>query len=349
MAEKSSFMENEILEQSTIIEDLISRYVKNYCVMVDFPSKVKQIKFIASGSSYNAACLAKKFFRDIVGTDACCDYSSEFLSSPNQKVDPDALYFFISQSGETADTVEVMDIVKKARAKTYAIVNNECSYMYENADYSMFAAAGKEESIAATKSFTACVFCAWLCALKAAQNISKDISKYMMNLQYIPRDMDETLFLEKKIDKAASFLSKYKSFPVVGYDYYYELAKEGSLKIKETSYIDSNPYALGEFIHGHVALLNHQSALIEVYSEDMGQYEKKCLKKIEDNYNPKVVAITDTKDMVKADYTIVFTKTDCQITRVLCVALVLQLLALKIAYKLKRDVDNPQGLSKVVR
>lgn len=344
----NSKMEKEIFEQSAIIGELLDKNIKNYCVLVDFPSKVSRIKFIASGSSFNCANLGEKFFRDIADIDATCEFASEFLASKDQKIDPDTLYFFISQSGETVDTVEVMDRAKKCGAKTFAVVNNPSSYMYENADFSLCAQAGKEESIAATKSFTACVLCVWLCALKAAQNKSKDISKYLENTQNIAKDMDETLLLFDKMDKPASFLSKYKSFPIVGYDYYFALAKEGALKIKETSYTDSNAYALGEFIHGHVALLNSQSTCIEIFSKDMSAFEIKNLRKIEDGYNPKVIAITDFQGKVNAEYVLPFKETECVITRVLCVALILQLLALKIAYKLKCDVDNPKGLSKVV-
>ncbi|GBF23123.1 glucosamine--fructose-6-phosphate aminotransferase [Candidatus Gastranaerophilus sp. (ex Termes propinquus)] len=353
-----SLMEKEIFEQGDIIEKLVAKHIKNYCVMIKFPSKVSKVRFIASGSSYNCALLGAKFFRDISSLDATCEFSSEFLSIKNPKIDPSVLYFFISQSGETADTLKAMEIVKAAGAKTYAVVNDPNSKMYKDADFALCADAGKEESIAATKSFTASIFCTWLCALKAAQNSSKNISKHLACVNKIAKNIDETAFMLTNkahpeygaLKRAADFLSKHKSFALVGYDYYFELAKEGALKIKETSYINTNAYPLGEFVHGHVALLNSQGVIVEIFSKDLGDNEIKNLKRIQDDYEPKVVAIVDSSVQgIRAEHFLTFPKTDCTITRVLCIAVLLQLLALQMAYKLKRNVDNPKGLSKVVK
>jgi glucosamine--fructose-6-phosphate aminotransferase (isomerizing) len=347
-----SLMEKEIFEQGEIIANLARKHIVNYCVMVNFPSKIERVKFIASGSSYNCACLAARFFKDMADIEAECEFSSEFLSRAQRmpfKANENTLYFFISQSGETTDTVEVLDIVKATGGKTFALVNNSNSTLYNGADFALDAGAGEEKSIAATKSFTACVFCTWLCALKAMQNKSKDISGLLKNLEGISEGIEQTFALSPQIEKAAAFMSSSKSLPIVGYGYYLELAKEAALKIKETSFIDANAYPLGEFVHGHVALLNQKSALLEIYTDGANAFELKNLKRIADDYNPKIIAITDFGGKIAAEHTIIFKKQNCAITKTLCIAIILQLLALKTAYKLKRDVDNPHGLSKVVK
>ena len=118
-----SLMEQEIFEQPSILGDIIKKYVNGEDVLIDFPKKYKKINLIASGSSYNCARMAKKFFRDISGLDAACDFSSEFLANSSNKIDKNALYFFISQSGETSDTIAVMKKVQEEGAKTFVLVN----------------------------------------------------------------------------------------------------------------------------------------------------------------------------------------------------------------------------------
>lgn len=345
---KKSLMEEEISQQSGVLKELISKYVVNYCVMVNFPAKFKRVKFIASGSSYHCACIGQRFFEDIAGVETACEFSSEFLINKNRIIDPETLYFFISQSGETADTLAIMEIVQEKKATCFALTNNIDSTLSKKADYTLSIEAGVESSIAATKSFSASVFCVWLCALKLAQSKSKNISKYLENLEKLPAILDELLLNQEKVNKAAKFLSKFKSLPIVGYNYYFAAAKEGALKIKETSYIDANAYALGEFLHGHVAVLNQKMPLLEIFTDDLGAIETRNLNKIHEQYKPKTIVITDSVGYKDCEVAINFPKFENDLIKCLCVIILLQLLALKTALCLKRDVDNPFGLSKVV-
>lgn len=342
-------METEIAQQGVVISNLIKKHILNYCVLVNFPSKFEKIKFIASGSSNNCAHIGAKFFKDIVGVDAICEYSSEFLADRDQEIDTDTLYFFISQSGETADTLEVMKIIQSKKGICFALTNDKTSKMALAADYQLDIEAGVEGSIAATKSFSASIFCVWLCALKMAQARSKNVYEYIKNVEKLPSVIDATILkTANSIDKAAEFLSGYQSFPIVGYHYYYTIAKEGALKVKETSYIDCNAYPLGEFIHGHVALLNQDMALLEIFTDDLGEYERKNLDKIKNIYKPKTVVITDFESNVECECAITFEKHNDILFKCFSIVVILQLLALKTAQKLGRDVDKPNGLSKVV-
>ncbi len=347
---KKSFMEQEIEQQGTIFKELISKYIVNYVVKVDFPSIFKRVKFVASGSSSHCAYIGARFFKKIAGIDADCEFASEFLLNKTE-VDPDTLYYFISQSGETSDVLSALEFVKSKKGTTFALTNKMDSTISKKADFKMEVCAGLEKSIAATKSFTASVFCVWLCAVKLAQSKSKNILKYVEDVHLLPEITDKLVAdaaLGKKIDSVAKTLSKFKNVPVVGYGYYYELAKEGALKTKETSYVDANAYALGEFLHGHVAILNQKCPLVLLYDEDMKDVQTRNIAKIIDKYSPKIIAVTDSKD-AKADFVLNFPKLENDLMKVMAAVVILQLIALKTATCLKRDVDNPTGLDKVVK
>ena len=343
-----TLMEQEINEVGQVLGNLISKYIVNYCITVNFPSKFSRIKFIASGSSHNCAGIAEKFFRDIAECDGSCEFSSEFLSNRNPRIDKDTLYFFISQSGETFDTSTALETVKKAGGMTFALTNTEECKMNSLADTYLNVEAGKEASIAATKSFTACVFGAWLCALKLAQSKSIDISSHIEGIEKLPSAIEDIIANPKQFEVVANFLAKHKSLPIVGYDYYYAAAKECALKTKETTFIDANAYALGEFMHGHMALLTQKNAIIEIFTDDINPFEKKSLDKIKQKYNPKTIVITDYKGYMENDYEIIFPKFKTMIFKVLALITIFQMLALKTAIKLKRNVDTPEGLDKVV-
>ena len=341
-------MEQEILEQPAVIAALIDKYVKNYVLVLDIPLNVDNIKIIASGSSYNCALLGKRFFELISGVKTDVEFSGEFLCEKSRIIDKNTLYFFISQSGETYDTTSAAKIIKESGCKTFAIVNNENSTLWELCDYKININAGVENSIAATKSFSASLCVLYLCAIKIAQNKLKDVTGYMKNIKETQENIQNIINKTKNIDKAADFLAKYAAFPVVGQGVNYALARECALKIKETSYIDVNAYSMGEFVHGHVAVLNKIDTLIEIITSDFCEFELKTLTKIKKDYNPKNIVITDCDEYFEEKISILMPHCEDMLVRVLGVLIVSQLLALKIALKLKRDVDKPQGLNKVV-
>ena len=344
---KQTKMEMEILEQSSIIGSLISKYVENYAVTLDMPLIVRQVKIIASGSSYNCGLVAKTFFEKIAQTDTEVIFSGEFICS-EKTPDKAVLYFFISQSGETYDTTLAARKVKEAGARAYAIVNNENSTLWELCDYKININAKVENSIAATKSFSASICALYLCALKIAQNKLLDTAQYLKNIDEVQKNIESVLDLTLNIDKAAEFLSKYKAFSVIGQGANYALARECALKIKETSYIDANSCSMGEFLHGHIAILNKIDTVVEIITSNFCNFEIKTLDKINDDYGPKSVVITDCQEKFCSKIAVVFPYSEDLLTRILSVVFVVQMLSLKIALILNRNVDKPHGLSKVV-
>ncbi len=352
-------MMDEIKEQPLVFEYLINKYIKNGKIKAEFPLNFDEVKFVASGSSYNCARLGQKFFENIAKLKTSFEYSSEFNSNPDRLINKDVLYFFISQSGETYDTKCALNLVNKKGGHSFALVNNNNSYIFNNSEFKMDIESGVEKSIAATKSFTGGVLCLWLLALNAAQNKGIDVENHIKGVENIKTDTLDVINNTENIDKAACVLSKLKSFPLIGYSYNYVIAKEGALKIKETSYIDVNAYPTGEFLHGHTAILNENSVIVEIFHNSAGEFEQKTLDKIKKDYNPKIIAVSDieagTENSSYGKFStgeefleVKFKKFDNEIITMLSSVIILQILALKIALKLNRNVDKPLGLNKVV-
>ena len=344
----SYLMESEIKSQGFFIENLINRYIINYCVLMDIPLEVKRVVIIASGSSYNAGLFGKYFFENISNTKASVEYSSEIIGSTFNDFSSDTLYIFISQSGNSADTVEAMQKAKRSGAKVLCITNNLGSKMYEKADYNFYLDVGIENAIASTKTFTASVVMLWLIALKIAQNKHIDIGEETKNIYSIRQSIESVFTQTDNLEMASKFLSKQNDFSIAGYGPNYPLAMEASLKIKETSYINTSAYPMGEFIHGHFALLNKSKVLMTFITQDSTKRELELLNKILKTYKTKTIIISDSYEDYNCDILIKFPKGQSKIANLINMIIVIQMLALKVAKKLGRNVDKPKGLCKVV-
>jgi len=347
---KKSCMEMEILAQAKITGDILNAYITNDGdINLDVPSDITRIIIVASGSSYHCARYAAELFGAISKIEAHAVYSSEFLLEETIAVQSEVLYVFITQSGETTDTTRALEKAKEAGVKTFCITNKENSTIWNESDYKMACLAGEEKSIAATKSFSSQLLCATIMALKFAQNKGVDVYDYILDLRTIPDFIRESFKLQPKIKELARFISKYRNIVITADGQSYALAKEASLKIKETSYIHTNSSILGEFMHGHVAILNNKSSiLIYILNDNLSYTAIKNLNKIKENYNPPICVIGNRTNQVKSTYNI---NIDCEkpIVKTFCIAVIIQLLALEIALKLHRNVDKPHGLNKVVK
>ncbi len=347
---KKSCMEQEIFAQSVITRDIIDAYItKDGVVNLEVPDEIVRIILVASGSSYHCARYAAELFGSISKIEARAVYSSEFLLEETIAVQEGILYIFITQSGETTDTNRALEKAKEFGLKTFCITNKENSTIWNAADYKMACLAGEEKSIAATKSFSSQLLCATILALKFAQNKGIDIYDYILDLKTIPDFIEKTFALQPKIKQIARFISKYKNIVITADGQSYALAKEASLKIKETSYIHTNSSILGEFMHGHVAILNNKSSiLIYILNDNLTYTATKNLNTIKESYNPPICVIGNRTNQVKSTYNI---NIDCEkpIVKTFCIAVIIQLLALETALKLHRNVDKPHGLNKVVK
>ena len=346
--EKSS-MEQEIFEQAAVLDNLLKTHVNdNYYILFDIPTDIKKIVLVASGSSYHCARYAADLFGNVADIEARAIYSSEFLLKSVVPHDSDILYVFITQSGETSDTNSALNKAKEFGMRTLCITNKKDSTIWQSADFKIDCCAGEEKSIAATKSLTTQMLCCTLLVLKYAAHKGIDIVPYIDELKGLSCAISKTYGLHDDIKKIARPLSKFKNLVVTADGISYAIAKEASLKIKETSYINVYSNILGEFMHGHVAVLNNHIAQIHISVDDLSYTAIKNLNKIQEDYNPPLCIIGNSNEKVAADYNVNI-QCESEIVKIFCVVVIIQLLALEIAKCLHRNVDKPHGLHKVVK
>jgi glucosamine--fructose-6-phosphate aminotransferase (isomerizing) len=347
----SSSMEKEIYEQPSIIKNILKTYIsENNEILVDNSKSAEKICFIASGSSYHCCFIAAEMMKTSLGLDAEAFYSGEFYTLKKANWEKQ-LFVFVSQSGETSDTLSVMKRILKYTDNTLVITNTKNSTMWNLAKHKIYTMAGIENSIASTKALTAQLICSILLILSIQQQNGENISDCINELKQLPEFIEKQFQNKSKIKEIGQSLSKFDSIEVLGTRIFYGLAKEGALKIKETSYINTTAYPLGEFMHGHVAILNRKSAVIVLVDEINHDVAINNIRKIYASYNPYLITIADEKapEILNSLSKIhISLKTKSEILSIFGMLVILQLLALECAQSLGRNIDKPIGLSKVV-
>jgi len=247
------FMLKEINEQSSVAADIMNAYCSRSDNNIKFPkithdfSKIKNISFVACGSSYYASLIAKNWFENIANINCKVEIASEFIYNSHYKNSD--LVIFISQSGETADSLKALKMVKESKIATLLLTNVEHSSMALSADYIINLLAGPEIGVASTKAFTAQLIILALMALKIADNqqrLEKEkLQEYCRELRKIPTNIGLALQQENQISKVANLLKNINNILYLGRGVSYGLAQEGALKLKELSYIHAEAIALG--------------------------------------------------------------------------------------------------------
>ena len=348
----NSFMEAEIAEQAKIVPYILMKYIDSQTgeIKIDLPQNIRKIVIVASGSSYHCARFAVELVEKISKIETRAIYSSEFLLKTLIPHDENTLYIFITQSGETTDTLKSLERVKKeTNLPTLCITNNQESSVWNLCDYKVACFAGVEHGIAATKSFTSQMLCLILISLKLIENAGHEesVKKYKDSLFHLPAIIEKALAQRSNVKLLAKKLAKENTIVIAADGISYSLAKEGALKIKETSYKNISAAILGEFMHGHVAVLNNKSMLIYISVDKVSERSVNNLEKIKNDYHPTMVIIGISDKKLEPKFHI---NVDCEneIQQLFANVVILQLTALETALKLKRNVDNPKGLSKVV-
>ena len=334
-------MELEILEQRSIIPYILNQYIGSGEIKIALPENIRKIVLVASGSSYHCARFAVDLVEKISKIETRAIYSSEFLIKNLIPHDENTLYIFITQSGETSDTLKCVERVKtETNLPTLCITNKVDSSIWKACDYQVACFAGVERGIAATKSFTSQMLCLILISLKLIENIEEEsvTKSYKESLNELGTVIEKAISRRDEAKKLAKVLAKKDTIIITADGISYSLAKEAALKIKETSYKNISAAILGEFMHGHVAVLNNKnSAFIYITVDKISERSKNNIEKIKQDYNPEIIIIGSEEE-----------KTQNEIQQLFSNVVFLQLLALEIALKLKRNVDHPKGLHKVV-
>lgn len=343
-------MEIEIYQQPKVIDRLIKKYIsKDGIVNIKIPENVNRIALIASGSSYHSATIAANYFRNNVHCDAQSYYASEFSLAEDADVDLETLYIFISQSGETSDTNKSLEKICEKTNNTLAITNTKNSSLYNKAKYKILTHADIEKSIASTKAMAAQLFCLLLVAAKIMQQKNMPTDKIIYELKNVVSSIKKAISFRDTVKKYSKKLKEYDNAAVLASGMFYPLAKEGALKIKETSYINTTAYPTGEFLHGHIAILNKKCAVISIINNYNIQFLKNVVADIRKNYKSDLLIIAANSINLKNNDTVITVNTAFDIDFAFTCLVILQLLALETAGMLGRNVDKPQGLKKIVK
>lgn len=349
------FMLKEIFEQANIIRRIFKGRVdfnKNFLNAEAFHGmqneQFKKIVFIWCGTSYNAGNLWVYRMENLAGIDASCEISSEY-EYKNIKVSDDTLYVFISQSWETADSIEVLKMIQQKWGHTFGIVNVVGSTISRLTEYGLFTRCGAEIWVASTKAFTAQITSILLLALYLGQKRWLSKAKYdkvMRELSKVPVMIEDILADTANIRKIAENISEYKNFFFLGRHYQLPIARESSLKLKEITYLHSESYPSGELKHWPLALIDKNIPSVLFVPNDL-MFEKNIssIQEIKAR-DGKVITISD-KEIHNSDRNIQVPSTIDEIYPFLT-TVVGQLLAYHVADILEKDIDKPRNLAKSV-
>ncbi|MBO4678415.1 MAG: glutamine--fructose-6-phosphate transaminase (isomerizing) [Lachnospiraceae bacterium] len=354
------FMMKEIHEQPTVVSDTLHKYVDEASKTVNLtevgltPEEIKnfsEIYFVACGSAWHVGVQAKYVFEDLAKIPVRVELASEFRYS-KAVVNKDALVVIISQSGETADSLAALRISKERGIKTLAIVNVVGSSIAREADYVMYTVAGPEISVATTKAYSCQLICAYLLALefgKQRGNI-ESYGSYMEELFSIPEKIEKILDDKERIQWFAAKYANAADVFFIGRGIDYSVCLEGSLKMKEISYIHSEAYAAGELKHGTISLIEDGTLVIGVLTQS-DLYEKTLSNLMEcKSRGAYLMGVTnygkyDMEDSV--NFSVYVPKVDEHFAGSLAI-IPLQLLGYYISVSKGLDVDKPRNLAKSV-
>lgn len=350
-----SFMLKEIHEQTKAIKDTLrGKIIDNEIVIdgieelkIDF-KKIKRIYFIACGTAYHACIYASLILQEKTLIPIIALPASEFRYR-KLPIDNEALCIFVSQSGETADTIAALKIAKKEKAITLAIVNALGSSISRIADSTLYTCAGPEISVASTKAYTTQLVLLLCLDIYLNKKINQQVDKELINdLKELPKYVEEMLKYEKDIKELAKLLNNQHDAYFIGRNLDYPSAVEGALKLKEVSYIHADAYYAGELKHGPIALIEKDSVVIAIASQKA--IANKTISNIEETISrgARVILITTSDDNHdNFSHIIKLPKINEKLLPILSI-IPLQLLAYYVAKNKGVDIDKPRNLAKSV-
>ncbi|MGJ0337058.1 glutamine--fructose-6-phosphate transaminase (isomerizing) [Aliarcobacter cryaerophilus] len=349
------FMEKEIYEQSVVVSDCMLGRVKDSEINFDeIDSKIldgiNEIKICACGTSYHAGLASSYLFERLSKIKCSVEVASEFRYK-EPLLTKDTLFVVISQSGETADTLEALKMAKSAGLKTLVICNVDNSSMTRVADFTILTRAGIEKGVASTKAFSTQTVVLWMLSLYFAQ-IKETISKEKLeNEVNTLREVPKALKVHENIHEKTKRLSKRylhgHGFFFIGRDVFYPLALEGALKLKEISYLHAEGYPAGEMKHGPIALADPELFTIALMPKNM-LYDKIKSNVEELSARDSTICAISSADFELADDFIKINKCDHYMLEFFEILVALQILSMEISIRLKNDVDMPRNLAKSV-
>ena len=349
------FMEKEIYEQGDVIADTLLGRLSDDAIIFEELDKslfdgIGEIKLCACGTSYHSALSATYLFERYAKIKTTIEVASEFRYR-EPIMSKDTLFVVISQSGETADTLETLKMAKKAGLKTLVICNVDNSSMVRLADACILTRAGVEKGVASTKAFATQVTVFWMMTLYVAQlknSMTKsEIAKQISLLREIPAAVKVTDEMHERIKRLSKRYLHGHGFFFIGRDVFYPLALEGALKLKEISYLHAEGYPSGEMKHGPIALADPELFTIALLPQHL-LYEKAKSNVEELSARDSTICAISALEFDKADDFIPINQCKDYMLEFFEMMVVVQILSLEISVRLGNDVDMPRNLAKSV-
>jgi glucosamine--fructose-6-phosphate aminotransferase (isomerizing) len=355
------FMAKEIHEQPEVVGHTLAHYIDMVTEKVALPdalpfdwTKIKRLSISACGTAFYAGLVAKYWFERFAKLPVEIDIASEFRYR-GAPLEPGDLAIFISQSGETADTLATLRYAREMKQHILSVVNVTTSSIARESDVIMPTLAGPEIGVASTKAFTcqlSVLACIALAAGVARGELSaEDEKKLVRALIEVPRLMAEALKLEPQIEKLSHDLAKARDVLYLGRGTSFPIAMEGALKLKEISYIHAEGYAAGELKHGPIALIDETMPVIVIAPYD--RVFEKTVSNMQEvaARGGKIILVTDPQGAKEATIesleTIILPDMASTVTP-LVYAVAVQLIAYHTAAAIGTDVDQPRNLAKSV-
>jgi len=356
------FMLKEIFEQPNAIKDtyrgrlLIDEGIIKMAGVEDHMGKflnANRIIIIACGTSWHAGLVAEYIIEDLVRVPVEVEYASEFRYR-NPVISKNDVVIAISQSGETADTLAAIKLAKEKGAFVFGVCNVVGSSISRETHAGAYTHAGPEIGVASTKAFTTQITVLTLIALRLAKAkgtmSSSDFRRHLIELETIPKKVEETLKSDILSKEIAAIYKNAKNFLYLGRGFNFPVALEGALKLKEISYIHAEGYPAAEMKHGPIALID-ENMPIAVIATKFGHYEKVVsnIQEIKSRKGKIIAVVTKGDAQVKtiADHVIEVPET-LELLSPLLTTIPLQLLSYHIAVMLDKNVDQPRNLAKSV-
>ena len=354
------YMLKEIHEQPQAVKDTLAAYVKEG--KIDFSEggldwkelkEVTRFYFVACGSAYHVSLVAKNVIEDLTDIPVECDVASEFRYR-NPKLQEGGMVVVISQSGETADSIAALRLAKEKGLPVLSIVNVLGSTIARASDHVLYTCAGPEISVATTKAYSAQLIICYLLALEIARGQARlnaeEYEKKIQALQELPEKIQKILDDKERVQWFAAKYANAKDIFFIGRGLDYAIAMEGSLKLKEISYIHSEAYAAGELKHGTISLIEDGTLVVGILTQ------KKLFDKTVSNLletrsrGAYLMGLTmygnyATEDTV--DFCVYVPKTDDDFAASLAI-IPLQLFAYYVSVSKGLNVDKPRNLAKSV-
>ncbi|BCD59947.1 MULTISPECIES: glutamine--fructose-6-phosphate transaminase (isomerizing) [unclassified Nitratiruptor] len=349
------FMEKEIYEQSDVITETMMGRIHDEGIHFDeidddFLQNISNITICACGTSYHAGLSGSYLIEQLAKIPVRTEIASEFRYK-NPILQKNTLFIVVSQSGETADTLEALKMAKNAGLKTVAICNVDNSSIVRLADRSILTRAGIEKGVASTKAFTTQLMVLWMLSVYLAQQKStltkNEIEQEIHAMSTTPKALKVRQEMHERIKRLSKRYLHGHGFFYIGRDIFYPLALEGALKLKEISYLHAEGYPAGEMKHGPIALADPELFTIALMPKNR-LYEKTKSNVEELSARDSTICAISFQEFDLADDFIKINEWNHFMLEYYEMVVVLQLLAMEIAIRLGNDVDMPRNLAKSV-